>query len=36
MPTSTELEVLKANFNDCQERVDMYSRTQTKLESWNE
>jgi hypothetical protein len=26
MQTNTELETLKTNFNDCQERVDMSSR----------
>jgi predicted RNase H-like nuclease (RuvC/YqgF family) len=33
MKTSIELEVLKTNFNDCQERVDMSLMTQTELES---
>ena len=33
MQTNTEFETLKANFNDCQERADMSSRVQTKLES---
>jgi predicted RNase H-like nuclease (RuvC/YqgF family) len=33
MQTRIELEVLKTIFNDCQERVDMSSRTQTELES---
>jgi len=28
MQTRTELEALKTNFNDCQERANMSSRTQ--------
>jgi len=33
MQTNIEFETLKANFNDCQERADMSSRVQKKLES---
>jgi predicted RNase H-like nuclease (RuvC/YqgF family) len=33
MQTSIELKVLKTSFNDCQERVNISSRTQTELES---
>jgi len=33
MQTSTELEALKTNFNDCQEKANMYSRTQAELKS---
>jgi len=33
MQTSTKLEALITNFNDCQERVDMSSKTQVYLES---
>jgi predicted RNase H-like nuclease (RuvC/YqgF family) len=33
MQTSTELEALKTNFNDCQEKADMSSRTQAELKS---
>lgn len=33
MQTNTELEALKTNFNDCQERAAMSSKTQAKLES---
>ncbi|KAL9360973.1 hypothetical protein Peur_049096 [Populus x canadensis] len=34
LQTSTELEALKTNFNDCQERANMFSKTQAELESW--
>jgi len=33
MQTNTELEALKTNFNDCQEKADMSSRTQAELKS---
>jgi len=34
MQTNTKLEALKTNFNDCQKRADMSSKTQVELESW--
>jgi chromosome segregation ATPase len=36
MQTSTELKTLKTNFNNCQERTNLSSRTKTELESWIE
>jgi len=33
MKTNTKLEALKTDFNDCQERANMSSKTQTELES---
>lgn len=36
MQSNTKLETLKANFHDCQERVDMSLRIQAELESWIE
>jgi len=33
MQTNTKLEALKTNFNDCQEKADMSSKTQPELES---